>query len=106
MISWTTGHTDNSEVYEKARVGNVKILCFSDAPWWHWPRWRARVEVGSVHTTVRVGPKRNCVEQAKNDAIRMANEILSDIAEIVDEETRRFNKTVAGIEYTPAVRGL
>jgi len=87
-INWKQ-HSPN---YIEARVGNVVLRCFSYRNLISLKlRWKAYASIRETSSTLRYGPLRNSLSKAKEDAVRLARELLMDYKASLTVEMKRFD---------------
>lgn len=80
-----------SSKYASARIGNVMLYCNSIFTRSAKRRWHADVSICQLSSTMRHGPVRQSLSRAKEDAIRMARELLLDYHAVVTAEMKNFD---------------
>ena len=78
-----------SNKYARAEVGCVVIhinLCYTNTK---FRRWYADVSL-QKGSDFRIGPTRKSMDKAKDDAVRLAREILLDYRTAVEKELANF----------------
>jgi len=82
----------NSKTYAKAVVGSIIMYCNMKYPYGgDRYTWFADVSIQEVSHTVRYGPLRKSINQAKEDAIKIACEMLLDYKECLKIEMANFD---------------
>jgi|GEM_PF-5413698 len=73
-----------------ATVGSVKMHCYVHYTQMGIKRWYANVSIMHRAATSRYGIKRKSMNKAKEDAVRMARELLLDYRAGVEKELANF----------------
>lgn len=77
----------NNNPYITARIGNIVLHCYSE------PKclWSANVSIREMSGMFRHGPFRKSLSKAKEDAIRLARELLLDYRAGLAVELKNFD---------------
>ncbi len=93
QIKWIS-----KDVYDDgavAQVGSIRMQCVRTGP--HTAsespgrnRWYAHVHMNGVYYSARCGPVRKSPERAKEDAVKIARELISDAQLCLADELKHF----------------
>ncbi len=99
-IKWEESIYDGDFFYD---IGNIFLCCSPESSRWcgksqevviiPGTRWYSSVRLGSCDI-VRYGPYRKTLSKCKEDAIKMAIQLMDDMETIHDEQVRAFEKVM------------
>ena len=83
-IKWHSKGVD----FEEAKIGNMVLWCNRD---YDSVLWSSYVTISCISSTMRRGPNRKSKLKAREDAIRLAKELLIDYNTSIAAEMKNFD---------------
>ncbi len=89
-IKWERRYYGSESVY--ADIGNLHLSCYLEGSYW---RCLARLGTSSSR---RVGPLRCSLAKAKEDAVRIVQQLLADIQIAVEQDKQSCGVTSSNVD--------